>query len=314
MFVDGTREFQRENANFEASFEKSKEMERRYVKLCQERLEKDWIRAVLYGFGPYRMSEDFDYFLSFLEKSYVSPNYDFLDLDICSEGHKLYQVRYTMELLKNLCTQSDDDNAPESEYIPIKFFAFACLAREEQLKTEVMKKTHSGDMTREESIHLVDFFNFIKRDFEYLTQSSFNEFNIQKMMDDFMTRVVYKYEGLLLDDSLNASFSSLPPLRSSSFSNIASTASVSFAVPPSPPSSFSSQTPGPRSEKGLPLPEMYDPKYGSTQMAAAAERAAAISYYALVSVLVNFYMNHCYDTRLPQGLLYYTSRPSGTTF
>jgi hypothetical protein len=315
MYVDGTDEFEKELSMFVSTHDRSKNMEKRYLKMCQRRLGEDWVRALLYGFGPYRMSSDFDYFLSFLRESYVSERFDFLDLDICSESSKLYLVRYTMELLTNLCKQSDEDNALESEYLPIKFFMFACLAREEQLKTEIMKKTHHGQITSQHSVWLVDFFNFIKRDFEYLTQSSFSEFTIKKMMDDFMTRAVYKYEGLLLQDDLNSSFAP-PPSSQSSFANIALSTSVSFSTPHPSAMSASSfgKRPNPQHEKGLPLPEMYDPKYGSSQTAAAAERAASISYYALISVLINFYMNHCYDTQLPQGLYYHTTRPSGTTF
>lgn len=304
MYVDGTREFEKELSDFEMTHDQSKSMERRYLKMCQKRLETDWMRALLYGFGSYGMSSDFNYFLAFLRENYVSERFDSLDLDICSESSKLYLVRYTMELLTNLCKQSDEENALESEYLPIKFFMFACLAREEQLKTEVMKKTHNGQITSQHSLWMVDFFNFIKRDFEYLTQSSFSEFTIKKMMDDFMTRVVYKYEGLLLQDDLN---SSPPPTPlKSSFAIIGSSTTSSL-------SSFSKR-PDPQNEKGLPLPEMYDPKYGSAQTAAAAERAASISYYALISILINFYMNHCYDTQLPQGLYYHTNRPSGATF
>lgn len=311
MFSDGTRSFETEEAAFEAAHEKSKEMERKYLKLCQKRLEEDWVRALLYGFGPYGMSSDFDYFLSFLRESYVSEKYDCLDLDIYSESSKLFLVRYTMEMLSNMCKASDDGNALESEYLPVKFFMLACLAREEQLKTEVMQKTHRGRIASEQSVLLVDFFAFIKRDLEYLTQSSFNEFNIKKMMDDFMTRVVYKYEGLLLEDNLNSSFAPTPQSQSS-FSNIALSTSLSFTSPP--PSVSFGRRPDPGRDKGLPLPEMYDRKYGSAQTAATAERVAAISYYALISILVNFYMNHCYDIQLPPGLLYNTSRPSGSRY
>jgi hypothetical protein len=311
MFVDGTDQFEKETTAFEITHDKSKEMERKYLKLCQKRLEEDWIRALFYGFGPYGMSSDFEYFLSFLRESYVSEKYDSLDLDICSESSKLSLVRYTMEMLTNLCKQSDDENALESEYLPVKFFMLSCLAREEQLKTEVMQKTHHGNISHLHSVWLVDFFAFVKCDLEYLTRSSFNEFNIKKMMDDFMTRAVYKYEGLLLEDRLNpsSSFATVPQSRSS-FSNAAlSSSSLSFAS--SPPTTSFGRRPDPRYDKGLPLPEMYDRKYGSAQTAATAERAAAISYYALISILINFYMNHCYDIRLPPVLLYITSRPSG---
>src|SRR5690606_9368150 len=134
MYSDGTYEFEREASLFVATHDKPREMERRYLKLCQSRLESDWMKALFYGFGPYSMSDSFEYFSNFLKSSYVSEKYDSLDLNICAESSKLILVRYTLQLLLNMCKQADVSNAMESEYMVVKFFMLACLSREDQLK------------------------------------------------------------------------------------------------------------------------------------------------------------------------------------
>jgi hypothetical protein len=303
-FTDGTAAYEKEASLFEATFEESKTMETLYANECKRRMEFDWLFAFFFGFGRCGMSNDFKYFLLFLNDMYVSLDYDAFDAEGCSESFELRIVRSAMDTLSDLCVQSDEENALESPYLPVKFFMLACLAREGQLVEILLGLTDDGKITERRKTWLMDFFKFIRKDFDFLTQSNFNEFNIRKMMDDFMTRAVYRYQGLLLDEDPSPRSSTL--LASSSFPSERKrvetarlAASAHRATTRLAPVIVTSVGGG-----GLPLPEMYDPKYGSSQTAALSKRAASISYYALVSTLVHFFMNHYYATPLPPGLHY----------
>lgn len=331
MFSDGTRVFQEEASMCEATNTKSIDMDRKYFELCKQRFQNDWLHSFLFGFKAYAMSESYDYFVEYLTQSYVSEKYDVHDLDIYAEPSKTKLVRYTLELLKNLCKQADAEyGAPESDYLVVKFFMLACLAREDQLQKTIMEQINGGNLTEVQTAKLVEFFSFAKNDLEHMTQSAFGEFNVICMVLDFINRCTQKRMGLLRHDEIeqyeknNAHNKrrSQPSLLSSSSSSsyvggkrkeegsqsastrtyrtMSLSTSTTFTPPPPPKREHSG--PGAKEIEKLTLPELYDARHGSAQTAALAERTAAISYYAVVSAIACFYCNAYYDVQLPDIL------------
>lgn len=316
-YTHGTFHYEEDVSIFDSTFDKSKEIEVDIIQLSHERMQKNWLRMLLYGFGLYTMSSDFDRFIEWLNDMYLDKKYDIYNKDKNNESYDLFLVRYTIQLLKNACTFFDEQNGLEGSYIPVKFFMLACIAREEHLKSQVLSKIDYNKQNPLEEKKIVDFFDFLKIEFNYILKSSFNEFNIEFMMNEFMTRVIMKHSGFLdlressaKVNSSNRTISNLnidPRLITTSeeTENVSNILNTTPEIPQqsniirNQPSSILEEH-----SRKLPLPKMYDPKYGSSQIAALAKRNSAISYYALICMQINFYMNHFYNTPLPKGLYY----------
>lgn len=58
-----------------------------------------------------------------------------------------------------------------------------------------------------------------------------------------------------------------------------------------------------RRSDGLPLPDMYDPKYESAYIAAIDERNDAIAYYVLTSFIISLYTNNAHGLPIPKAFL-----------
>lgn len=372
-YSDGTVVFQQELSLFKATHAQSKELEIQAMLQCHRRMETDWIHCVLYGFGSYQKSVDFQCFVQWIKDTYTAKKYDKLNLDGCTIGYELSLVRNTMKLLSNLCKFCDHHNALEGDYIPVKFFMLACVAREESLRTEVLKKMNVVPRSPHDREQVIQFFSFIKREIRALTKSNFNEYNIKYMMDKFMERVVLKYAGALFDESMRCDEQGHSYTPSSSFAATAATTTsnlrnkqqqqqqtgfssmiaqwskdylkggtdeegeeddpnhskknekstnsdsedmntddddddddIDIGVNSNGQATQKSTQQQSRSQekKGVPLPQMYKPEYGSVQTAALAKRAEAVSYYAIIATLINFYMHHFYNSPLLMGLHY----------
>jgi hypothetical protein len=263
----------------------------RHQRISHAKMEKSWLHMLLFGFGLWGVSGEFRKIKNWLIKMYLHESYDDQTGDNDSDACSLELVRYTLELLDNLCTFMDDRRALEPEYLIVKVFVLACLAREEHLRDKVLFQC--DDDYKEKAIRV---FDLIIADFDRLCKSQFNEFNVKTMVDDLMSRTVEAYMGLRFEPD----FTSVTT-RTDDRANV-NGATRDFISEIQ--TRFRTSRPLEDDCEHLPLPKMYDKMYGSTSVAALAKRSASISYYAVIALIINCYTNHYYNTPMPESLRY----------